>query len=146
MSEQEVHEHNLDKIHYADHKIMYKAITDKALTSIRQGFMLALPILLGVIGYLWNKNTELEHRLTTLEVGHEKVEKVMNDHIDDPKLHHNIKEQLSTLEKEMAVISDRVAEIGDDLDDHESHPKLHENIVTTVKVLEERIDAIKRKL
>ena len=146
MDKQEVHEHNLNQMHYSDHKIMYKAITDKALTSIRQGFMLALPILLGVIGYLWNKNTELEHRLTTLEVGHNKVEVVMNSHIEDPKLHHNIKEQLSTLEKELAVLKDRLSEVGDDLDDHEGHPRLHENILVKVAELETEIKNLKSKL
>ena len=106
---------------------------------------IGISILIGAFGYLWNKNTELEHRLTSLEVGHEEVEVNLKQHTQDPKLHHNIKEDLSAIEKQVVVLIDRLSEIGDDLDEHESHPKLHENIVTTVKVLEERVKQLEKQ-
>ena len=137
---------NEDKVHLEDHKIMLKAINNDALKNIKWLVGVVLMFLLPALGYFWNKNTELEHRLTTLEVGHNKVEKVMSHHIEDPKLHHNIKELLSTLEKELAVLTDRVKEIGDDLDDHEGHPKLHENILVEVARLEEIVNNLKNKI
>ena len=133
-------------LHYEDHKIMYEAINDRSLSNMKWIVGIVMMVTLPALGYFWNKNTELEHRLTTLEVGHNKVEKVIEGHIGDPKLHHNIKELLSTLEKELAVLTDRVKEIGDDLDDHEGHPKLHENILVEVKVLEEKILELKKQL
>ena len=96
--------------------------------------------------FVFNKNTTLEHRLTSLEVGHNKTESVVKEHIDDPKLHHAIKEQLSALEKQVVVLVDRLAEIGDDLDEHESHPRLHENILVEVEKLKKEIEYLKEKL
>ena len=99
---------DIDKMHYEDHKIMYKAIADRTLTSIRQGFMVILPLLFGALAYLWNKNTELEHRLTTLEVTGNKHESVITEHIADPKLHHNIIEKYYELLAEVEVLKNQI--------------------------------------
>ena len=96
--------------------------------------------------FVFTKNTSLEHRLTSLEVGHNKTEAIVKEHINDPKLHHAIKEQLSALEKQVVVVIDRLAEVVEDLDGHESHPRLHENILVEVEKLKQQIDFLKQRL
>ena len=100
------------------------------------GIMFSLLVAIG--GWVVNLNSTI----ATLIAGHDKLEKIVVNHINDPKLHHNIKETIGALEKQVVVLLDRVNEIGDDLDSHESHPKLHENILVEVEILKEKIVSI----
>lgn len=114
--------------------------------SLQYAVGIIISVLLGALGHLYTKSIALEHRLTSLEVGHDKVEHHFEEHTGNPKLHFNIKEQLGTIDKQVQLNTQLIGQLGSELKEHKRHPRLHNNILVTTEVMSERIDNLERIL
>ena len=112
--------------------------------SIQYILGIVISVLIGALGHLYTKSIALEHRLTSLEVGHDKVEHHFEEHTGNPKLHFNIKEQLGTIDKQVQLNSQLIDQLGTELKEHKNHPRLHENILVVTEVMRERIDNLEK--
>ena len=88
----------------------------------------------------WTANSQMAVMSKQIE----KLEAELDGHQSDPKLHHNIKEQVNSLVTQLQLNTQRLAELTEDLKSHEDHPKLHENILVEVEKLKQEIEFLKK--